>query len=73
MKGELRKIDFASAFDYACEETYSTLKNLKKTNDYDKVLNEVKEFLTESKQAIRKGSNALKERDRALRLIISPG
>jgi len=45
-----------SAFNYACKETNLTLKNLKRTNNYDNVLKEVKKFLKERKKALEMGA-----------------
>jgi len=73
IKGKMSKIDFEWAFDYASQETYNRLKNLKKTKeDYKKILDELKAYLREYKRAIKRGSHALRERQRALRDICSP-
>jgi hypothetical protein len=72
IQGQLDKVDFAWAFDYARKETYYRLKNLKREKDYRKILGELKTYLRDYRKAIREGSNALKERQRALRDILSP-
>ena len=49
MKGSFRKIDFKWALDYARDQTYLTLRNLKKSKgDYDKVVKELKVFYREA-------------------------
>lgn len=72
IKGKLREVDFESALDYARRETISRLKNLKRERDYETIIEELKTFLKDYRKAIRQGSNALKERQRALRDISSP-
>lgn len=72
VKSKIRKINFTWALDYACSETYLKMKNLKRTKDYEKVLKELKTFFTDSRRLIRQGSDALKERERVLRDMMSP-
>lgn len=72
MKGKFSEVDFEWALDYARSETYTRLKNLKRERDYETIIKELKTFLKDYRKAIRQGSNALKERQRALRDIFSP-
>jgi hypothetical protein len=73
MKRDFQKIDFEWALDYARDETCQRLKNLKRSEeDYAEVLKEIKSYFKQSRQAIRLGSNALRERERALCEISSP-
>lgn len=73
IQGSFKKIDFEGALDYAREETYCRLKNLKRSKqDYEKIIEEIKSFFKESRKAIKQGSNALKERERALLNITIP-
>jgi len=72
MKGEFGKVDFQSALNYARSETIARLKNLRRERDYETIIGELKIFLKDYRKAIREGSNVLKERQRALRDILSP-
>ena len=72
MKRKMNDVDFEYAFDYAREETYIQLKNLKRTKRYNELLEELKAYLKEYKKAIREGKDALKERKRILQDISSP-
>ena len=72
IKGRMDSIDFEWALDYAREETYLRLKNLKRTKQYKKLLDELRVYLREYKKAIRKGKDALQERERILKDISSP-
>jgi hypothetical protein len=70
IKGSFQRIDFEWALDYACQETVATLKNLKRSNDYDEVLSESRKFFRESRKIMRTGgSDAIKERERLLQCI----
>lgn len=72
VKSRLENIDFKWALDYACRETYERMRNLKRTKDYPKVISELKTFFADSQRSIRQGSDALKERERVLRDMLSP-
>ena len=72
IKGKLHEVDFEWALDYARSETITRLKNLKRERDYKTIIEELKIFLKDYRRAIRQGSNALIERQRALRDILSP-
>ncbi len=72
VKGKLTKAHFRWALDYAVSETYARLKNLKRTNDYDELLENTQSFFRECWKSIRCGSDILKERERALHEILSP-
>lgn len=72
VKGRLKKADFEWALDYACSETYARLRNLKRTSDYEELLQTIKHFFGECRKSIRRGSDILKERERALHEILSP-
>jgi hypothetical protein len=72
VKNRIRKINYTWALDYACSETFQKMKNLKRTKDYEKVIKELRTFYADSRRSIRQGSNALKERERVLRDVMSP-
>jgi hypothetical protein len=73
IKGVMGKVDFKWAFDYASQETFNRLESLKKTRkDYNMVLSELQLYLRNYRRAIRQGSDALKQRQHALRDIWSP-
>jgi hypothetical protein len=72
VRGKLKRADFEWALDNACSETYARLKNLKRTNDYDELLDTLRDFFRECRKSIRRGSDILKERERALDEILSP-
>lgn len=72
IRGRLKRDDFEWALDNACSETYARLKNLKRTNDYEELLGTLRAFFRECRKSIRRGSDVLKERERALHEILSP-
>lgn len=72
IKGKMSDIDFGSALDYAREEAYVWLKNLKRMEGYDRLLDELKTYLKEYRRAIREGKDVLQERERMLQFISSP-
>lgn len=72
VKGKMSKIDFEWTLDYAREETIFRLKNLRRMKGYKRLLDELKAYLREYKKAIRKGKDALQERERILQYIPSP-
>lgn len=72
IKGRMSEIDFASALDYAREEAYVRLKNLKRMEGYDRLLGELKIYFKEYRRAIREGKDVLQERERMLQFISSP-
>jgi hypothetical protein len=73
VKGKPKRIDFEWALDNACVETSARLKNLKRTRDYEELLDTLGDFFRQLQKSIRRGSDILKERERALREILSPG
>lgn len=73
IKGTMNRVDFKWAFEYASQETYSRLESLKKTKeDYNSVLAELRLYLRSYRSSIGRGSNALRQRQCALRDIWSP-
>ena len=72
IKGKMSKIDFEWVFDYAREETIFRLKNLKRMKGYKELVHELKAYLREYRRAIRRGKDALHERERILQYISSP-
>lgn len=72
MKGKPERIDFEWALDNACSETSARLRNLKRTEDYEELLDALKDFFRQCRKSIKKGSDILKERERSLNEILSP-
>lgn len=72
IKGKPKRIDFEWALDNACTETSARLKNLKRTEDYEELLDTLSSFFEQLRKSIRRGGDLLKERERALSEILSP-
>jgi hypothetical protein len=72
IKGKLTYRDYEWALNYAREDTCAKLENLKRKSDYHHILNELKGYFIIFNKNIKNGSNALVERQRALKDISAP-
>lgn len=72
VKGRMTHSDYEQALDYARNETCNSLKNLKRNAGYNDLVSNVALFLCDYRKRIKNGSNALLQRQRMLKDLISP-
>ena len=71
VKRKMTKQDYQRALDKARAEACTTLRNLKKSSDYDHFVDELQRFFSDYKREVKNGSNILRQRQRMLKDVLS--